>query len=86
MMPECDFVILNAIDPFKKLFASKSILHELSPGGSKYSDADKPSNGNERALNTFVIKVEHLDENSCRVLSINYADMAGKTSGSMNNF
>lgn len=86
MMPECDFVVLNAIDPIMKLFVSKSILHDLSPGGSKYSDADKPSNGNERALNTFAIKVEPLDDNSCRVLSVNYADMAGKTSGSMNNF
>ncbi|MDM8533241.1 carotenoid oxygenase family protein [Clostridiaceae bacterium HSG29] len=85
-MPECDFVVLNAIDPFKKVFASKSILHKESPGGSKYSKEEYPLNGNERALNTFAIKVEAIDNVSCRVLSVNYADMAGKTSGSMNNF
>ncbi len=86
LMKECDFVVLNAIDPFKKIFASKSILHEGSPGGSKYSNSAKPLNGNERALNTFAIKVEVIDDKSCRVLSVNYADMVGKTSSSMNNF
>lgn len=92
MMAPCDFVVLNAIDPFERIFVSKSILHHKAPGGSKYSanaktNADaKVKAGNERALNTFAIKIEVIDENSCRVHSINYADMAGKTSAGMNNF
>ena len=86
MMAESDFVVLNAIDPFEKVFASKSVIHDLSPGGSKYSGEEKPISGNERALNTFAIKVEPIDNATCRVLSINYADMAGKTSSGINNF
>lgn len=85
-MKPCDFVVLNAIDPEARIFASKSILHDSMPGGSKYSDAGAPENGNERALNTFVIKIEPIDSNHCRALCINYADMAGKTSSGMNNF
>lgn len=86
MMTACDFVVLNAIDPLSRTFVSKSILHDKLPGGSKYSSALKSSQGNERALNTFAIKVEPIDSTSCRVCSINYADMAGKTSAKMNNF
>jgi len=86
MMVACDFVVLNAIDSASRTFASKSILHDKVPGGSKYSGVAKSSSGNERALNTFAIKVEPIDSNSCRVYSINYADMAGKTSAKMNNF
>ena len=86
MMPPCDFVVLNAIDPITRVFASKSILHPSVPGGSKYSNAGSSSTGRERALNTFAIKVEPIDENTCTVYSINYADMAGKTSAGMNNF
>jgi hypothetical protein len=85
MLPEGEFVVLNAIDPSVRTFASKSILHDKSPGGSKYSGVAAPENNKERALNTFAIKVDVISENSCRVLCINYADMAGKTSGSMNN-
>jgi len=86
MMTACDFVVLNAIDPLSRTFASKSILHDKVPGGSKYSGVVKSSLGNERALNTFAIKIDPIDLNSCRVYSINYADMAGKTSARMNNF
>jgi hypothetical protein len=32
-----------------------------------------------RALNTFVIKVEPIPGQRCRILCINYADMAGNT-------
>ncbi len=85
MLEPSDFVVLNAIDANERIFASKSILHESMPGGSKYSTAGKPQNGRERALNTFVIKVEAIDENTSRVLCINYADMVGKTSASINN-
>lgn len=86
MMAPCDFIVLNAIDPFSMTFASKSILHPSVPGGSKYSDAGRSATGNERALNTFAIKVETIDANTCRVHSVNYADMAGITSAKMNNF
>lgn len=81
-----DFVVLNAIDGDAMMFASKSILHESMPGGSKYSGAGEPTNGNPRALNTFVVKVVPVSENTCKVLCINYADMAGNTSAGMNNF
>lgn len=86
MMTACDFVVLNAIDPSKRILASKSILHEQVPGGSKYSSAGKSSTGHERALNTFAIKIEPICQDLCKVYSINYADMAGKTSGAMNDF
>ena len=86
MMTACDFVVLNAIDPLSRTFVSKSILHDKAPGASKYSGVVKPSLGNERALNTFALKVEPIDSNSCRVYSINYADMAGKTTAKTNNF
>lgn len=85
-MKPCDFVVLNAIDSKEMIFASKSILHDSMPGGSKYSKEAAPDNGHERALNTFVIKIEPIDESHCRALCINYADMAGKSSAAMNNF
>ncbi len=85
MIDPSDFVVLNAIDPGERMFASKSILHEGMPGGSKYSGEGKPENGHERALNTFVIQVEEVDENHCKVRCINYADMVGKTPAAINN-
>ncbi len=86
MLDPSDFVVLNAIDKERKIFASKSIIHKSMKGSSKYYDKYvKPSNGHERALNTFVIQVEEISKNSCRVNCINYADMAGKTSSTMNN-
>ncbi|MFI3202307.1 MAG: carotenoid oxygenase family protein [Eubacteriales bacterium] len=85
-MKPADFVVLNAIDSDEMMFASKSILHDRMPGGSKYSRAGSPINGRERALNTFVIKVVPIDQRSCQVLCINYADMMGNTSSRLNNF
>jgi hypothetical protein len=85
IMPATEFVVLNAIDPTARVFASKSIIHDGSPGGSKYSAEPAPASGRERALNTFAIKVEPISEQRCRVLCINYADMAGKTPASINN-
>lgn len=85
-LPPSDFVVLNAIDTEELIFASKSILHNSMPGGSKYSSAGQPENGRERAINTFVIKVVPIDENSCKVMCINYADMGGKTNSAINNF
>jgi len=86
MMASSEFVVLNAIDPTARIFASKSIIHDGSPGGSKYSNEPAPANGLERALNTFAIKVEPISDQRCRVSCINYADMAGKSSASINNF
>lgn len=86
MLGTSEFVVLNAIDTDNMLFASKSIIHDKSPGGSKYSGEPYPENGFERALNTFAIKVEPVSENRCKISSINYADMSGKTAASMNNF
>lgn len=85
VLPTSEFVVLNAIDPTARIFASKSILHEKRPGGSKYSSAPAVNGAPERAINTFAIKVEAVDDDSCRVYCVNYADMAGKTSASMNN-
>ncbi len=85
MMPVSEFVVLNAIDPATRIFASKSIIHDGCPGGSKYSDVSATAGGRVRALNTFAIKVEPITEQRCRILSINYADMAGKTGAAMNN-
>ncbi len=86
VLPTSDFVVLNAIDAKARLFVSKSIIHEKVPGGSRYSKESPPENGRVRALNTFAIKIEEIDDNRCRVYGINYADMAGKTSAKMNNF
>ena len=85
MLPVGEFVVLNAIDPKARIFVSKSIQHEKRPGGSKYSGAPAPSNGRERALNTFAIKVEAVAETRCRIYCVNYADLAGVTPASINN-
>lgn len=86
VLPPSDFVVLNAINPKVRIFASKSILHDSMPGGSKYSGKKLKEGLNERAINTFVIKVIPNGEKKCDVLCINYADMCGNTSASMNNF
>lgn len=86
MMKPYDFVVLNAIDPFVLTFASKSILHSKVPGGSKYSGVGNSITNNERALNTFAIHIEPIDLKTCRVYSINYTDMVGKTSAKTNNY
>jgi len=86
ILPNTEFVVLNAIDPATRIFASKSILHESRPGGSKYSSAEQVAGVPERALNTFAIKVEPISDERCRVYCINYANMVGKTSAGMNNF
>ena len=85
MLPQGEFVVLNAIDPERMVFASKSILHKDAPGGSRYSNETPPESGRERALNTFGIKIEAISSNKCRISCINYADMAGKTTAWMNN-
>lgn len=84
MMSPGEFVVLNAIDSKSLIFASKSILHEKAPGGSPYSNQSH-KNVKERAINTFVIKVEALSNKHSLLSCINYADMCGKSSGSMNN-
>jgi len=85
MLPDREFVVLNAIDPAARIFASKSILHVGCPGGSKYCSTPRREGGRERALNTFAVKVEEISEQRCRILCINYADMAGNTPASINN-
>jgi len=85
MMPVSEFVVLNAIDPATQIFASKSIIHDGCPGGSKYSHEQTSPNGQVRALNTFAIKVEPITAERCRVFCINYADMAGNTGALINN-
>ena len=81
-----EFVVLNAIDPATRIFASKSILHAGMPGGSKYSSVPSPRNGRVRALNTFAIKTKPIDDNQCEVLCVNYADMAGSFPSWFMNF
>jgi len=85
MMPVTEFVVLNAIDPGTRIFASKSIIHDGCPGGSKYTNEPQIKGNPVRALNTFAIKVEPVSEKRCRIFFIKYADMAGKTSGPINN-
>ncbi len=84
-MGTSEFIVLNAMDSNTRTFISKSILHASHPGGSIYANVGKPTNGANRALNTFGVKIEPIDETHCRVLAINYADMAGKTGAKMNN-
>ncbi len=84
-MGTSEFVVLNAIDDNTLTFISKSILHDARPGGSIYSGEGAPTNGTTRALNTFGVKIEPIAADRCRVLGINYADMAGKTGAKMNN-
>jgi hypothetical protein len=85
MLPPSEFVVLNAIDPDRRIFASKSILHDACPGGSKYSEEETAPGGPVRALNTFAIQVDPLADGRCRVRVINYADMAGTTPALVNN-
>jgi len=85
MMPVSEFVVLNAIEPATRIFASKSIIHDGCPGGSKYSNEPAAPGGRVRALNTFAIKVEPISEQRCRILCINYADMVGNTGAAINN-
>jgi len=85
MLPVSEFVVLNAIDPARRIFASKSILHPGCPGGSKYSQEAPPAGGRVRALNTFAIQIDPLGPERCRVRCINYADMAGSTPAAINN-
>lgn len=85
MLDPCDFVVLNAIDSTEMIFASKSIIHNKMPGASKYLTSEIPENKHTRALNTFSIKIEAINENKCKVLCVNYADMSGKTNAKMNN-
>lgn len=85
MMAVSEFVVLNAIDPNTRIFASKSIIHDGCPGGSRYSNEPAIPGGRERVLNTFAIKIESISEQRCRVFCINYADMAGNTGALINN-
>ena len=84
-MPVSEFVVLNAIDPRARIFASKSILHAGCPGGSQYSTEPPSADGRVRALNTFAIKIEPISEQRCRILCVNYVDLAGNTSPVINN-
>lgn len=84
MMEAAEFVVLNGIDPDRKIFVSKSILHEKVPGASVYVDNEEIKDEG-RALNTFAIKVVEEGHNRCRIHCINYADMSGKTGPVMNN-
>ncbi len=83
-LPECEFVVLNAIDPAQRLFVSKSILHDAAPGGSRYSEEQEPPEGRVRALNTFAISTEPLGPDRCTLRILNYADMVAVPSGVMN--
>jgi hypothetical protein len=85
MMPISEFVVLNAIDPETRIFASKSIIHDDCPGGSIYSNEEELPGARVRALNTFAIKIEPISNQRCRVFCINYADMAGNTPAFVNN-
>lgn len=73
-----EFVVLNAIAPEARVFASKSILHPACPGGSAHSGERSPASGRVRALNTFALQVTAIDIDRCEVHSLNYADLGGR--------
>ena len=62
-----------------------NVFRDRGGRGSKYSNEQTAPGGRERALNTFVIKVEPISEKRCRVLAINYADLAGIAPTAINN-
>ena len=78
MLPEVEFVVLNAIDYDSCRFVSKSILHDQRPGGSHYSGEPPVPSAKPRALNTFAVKTLSLSHNRCQLLCINYVDMGAK--------
>jgi hypothetical protein len=85
LMPAREFVVLNAIDPAARIFASKSIIHDACPGASAFSNEPPTPGGKVRALNTFATKVETISDHRCRVLCISYVDMAGGTPALISN-
>ena len=78
-------MVLNVIDPERKIFISKSIIHPDHPGYSVYYDGSEEYAQNSkkgkkviRALNTMGILVKPVSANRCELLIINYVDMSAK--------
>lgn len=79
LAPPCEFVVLNAIHPGERIFASKSILHPGRPGASRFYcvDGEHPAAGVakiNRALNTMAIRCDAAP-GSTNLLCLNYVDM-----------
>ncbi len=77
--PLREFVVLNAIHPGERIFASKSILHPGRPGASKFYrvDGEHPGSGVakiNRALNTMAIRCDAAPGGT-NLLCLNYLDM-----------
>lgn len=72
-----EFVVLNAIDPNRRIFVSKSILHPLFPGGSIYSDNYAGTPDIARAVNTFAVRVTPKGDDESLVEVINWIDFTG---------
>lgn len=83
-VPQLEFVVLNAIDPARRVFASSSVLHPARPGGSVYSGEPAPPDV-IRAINSFALAVQPLGAHRCRVLVMNYADPCGPAPAAMVN-
>ena len=77
IMPEAEFIVLNAIDPGRLIFMSKSVVYQNHPGSSPYfnGNADYTKNTKLRALNTMALYVKPIDQNTCELLILNYIDM-----------
>mmetsp|Transcript_54181 Transcript_54181/g.171951 ORF Transcript_54181/g.171951 Transcript_54181/m.171951 type:complete len:298 (-) Transcript_54181:330-1223(-) len=73
-----EFCVLNAIDPSRAVFASKSILVKDMPGGSAFSSAGAPPNGNVRALNTFAAHCIPNGTGGCTLVIVNWIQMFGE--------
>lgn len=75
-VPPLEFVVLNAIDPGRRIFASTSVLHPGRPGGSAYSGEPAPSRS-VRAINSFAVAAEPVGPGRSRLKVLNYADPCG---------
>mmetsp|Transcript_16453 Transcript_16453/g.47278 ORF Transcript_16453/g.47278 Transcript_16453/m.47278 type:complete len:314 (-) Transcript_16453:272-1213(-) len=80
-----EFVSLNAVNPTRRMFVSKSVLHNDKPGSSRYfEDGDASHNevfakqGN-RGINTFAVEIDDIVEDNgkeaIKVRMIKYADL-----------
>jgi hypothetical protein len=82
---KADILILNATDPDRLLFVSKSVLDEALPGASRFAGGT-PKGAPLRALNTFAVLVEPLGSGSCRLRCLNWLDLGGRAPAFLLNF
>lgn len=77
-----EFVVLNAIDPRRRMFASKSVQHPMFPGASVCTPGVARPEQRIRALNTFALSAEPeaaAPAGTCHLRLLNYVDFGGRT-------